>query len=97
MSDTTPETSTNTFSHVSVLLKESVDALAIKPDGIYVDCTLAAAATAEVLSAWVLTAVSTRLTATLRRLKRPNRLKIPVSVLSMARFLARLPIWKSVA
>ncbi len=39
MSDTTPETSANTFSHVSVLLKESVDALAIKPDGIYVDCT----------------------------------------------------------
>ncbi len=27
------------FSHVSVLLKETVDALNIKPDGIYVDCT----------------------------------------------------------
>ena len=27
------------FSHVSVLLNESIDGLAIKPDGIYVDCT----------------------------------------------------------
>lgn len=28
-----------TEAHVSVLLKESIDALAIKPDGIYIDCT----------------------------------------------------------
>lgn len=28
-----------TEKHVSVLLKESIDALAIKPDGIYIDCT----------------------------------------------------------
>lgn len=28
-----------TQAHVSVLLKESIDALAIKPDGIYIDCT----------------------------------------------------------
>ena len=28
-----------TTTHVSVLLKESIDALAIKPDGIYIDCT----------------------------------------------------------
>ena len=27
------------FSHISVLLNETVDALDIKPDGIYVDCT----------------------------------------------------------
>ena len=27
------------FSHVSVLLPESIDALEIKPDGVYVDCT----------------------------------------------------------
>ncbi|MBE6709212.1 MAG: 16S rRNA (cytosine(1402)-N(4))-methyltransferase, partial [Ruminococcaceae bacterium] len=27
------------FSHVSVLLGESIEALNIKPDGIYVDCT----------------------------------------------------------
>ncbi len=27
------------FSHISVLLKQTVDALNIKPDGIYVDCT----------------------------------------------------------
>lgn len=27
------------FSHVSVLLRESIEALSIKPDGIYVDCT----------------------------------------------------------
>ena len=28
------------FSHISVLLKESIEGLHIKPDGIYVDCTL---------------------------------------------------------
>ena len=27
------------FNHYSVMLKEAVDGLAIKPDGIYVDCT----------------------------------------------------------
>lgn len=27
------------FNHISVLLRESVDALQVKPDGIYVDCT----------------------------------------------------------
>ena len=29
-----------TFSHISVLLHECIEALDIKPDGIYVDCTL---------------------------------------------------------
>ena len=28
------------FSHYSVMLRECIEALAIKPDGIYVDCTL---------------------------------------------------------
>ena len=28
------------FQHISVLLQETVDALAVKPDGIYVDATL---------------------------------------------------------
>ena len=28
------------YKHYSVLLKESIDLLNIKPDGIYVDCTL---------------------------------------------------------
>ncbi len=28
------------FKHVTVLLKETVDGLDIKPDGTYVDCTL---------------------------------------------------------
>ena len=28
------------FSHYSVLLYEAVDGLAIKPDGVYMDCTL---------------------------------------------------------
>ena len=28
------------FKHVTVLLKETVDGLNIKPDGTYVDCTL---------------------------------------------------------
>lgn len=31
------------FEHYSVLLQESIDGLAIKPDGIYVDCTLGGA------------------------------------------------------
>lgn len=30
---------TTEFSHISVLLSEAVDGLAIKPDGVYVDCT----------------------------------------------------------
>ena len=29
-----------TFSHTTVLLRESIEGLAIKPEGIYVDCTL---------------------------------------------------------
>lgn len=28
------------FSHVSVLLPESIESLAVHPDGLYVDCTL---------------------------------------------------------
>ena len=31
------------FEHYSVLLDESIEGLAIKPDGIYVDCTLGGA------------------------------------------------------
>ncbi len=31
------------FEHYSVLLEESIDGLAIKSDGIYVDCTLGGA------------------------------------------------------
>lgn len=31
------------FSHISVLLHETVDALNVKPDGVYVDCTLGGA------------------------------------------------------
>lgn len=31
------------FQHITVLLKEAVDGLAVKPDGIYVDCTLGGA------------------------------------------------------
>lgn len=31
---------TESFHHVTVLLKETVDALAIRPNGVYVDCTL---------------------------------------------------------
>ena len=39
------------FSHISVLLHETVDALNVKPDGIYVDCTLGGAGhTALILS-----------------------------------------------
>ena len=39
------------FNHVSVLLKESVDALNIKPDGVYVDCTAGGGGhSAEILS-----------------------------------------------
>lgn len=39
------------FNHISVLLKESVDALDVKPDGIYVDCTAGGGGhSAEILS-----------------------------------------------
>ena len=39
------------FNHISVLLKESVDALNIKPDGVYVDCTAGGGGhSAEILS-----------------------------------------------
>ena len=39
------------FNHISVLLKESVDALGVKPDGIYVDCTAGGGGhSAEILS-----------------------------------------------
>jgi 16S rRNA (cytosine1402-N4)-methyltransferase len=39
------------FDHITVLLEESVDALNVKPDGIYVDCTLGGAGhTALILS-----------------------------------------------
>ena len=31
------------FSHISVLLHETVESLNVKPDGIYVDCTLGGA------------------------------------------------------
>lgn len=37
------------FHHVSVLLKETVDGLEIKPDGIYVDCTLGGGGHSEYL------------------------------------------------
>lgn len=38
-----------TFHHVTVLLKETVDALDVKPNGIYVDCTLGGAGHSEYL------------------------------------------------
>lgn len=37
------------FEHYSVLLKESIDGLNIKPDGIYVDCTLGGAGHSSVI------------------------------------------------
>ncbi|MFV0559650.1 MAG: 16S rRNA (cytosine(1402)-N(4))-methyltransferase RsmH [Enterococcus sp.] len=40
---------TETFQHYTVLLKETVDGLAIKPDGVYVDCTLGGAGHSEYL------------------------------------------------
>jgi 16S rRNA (cytosine1402-N4)-methyltransferase len=39
----------NMFQHTTVLLKETVDGLNIKPDGIYVDCTLGGAGHSEYL------------------------------------------------
>ncbi|MFD1955201.1 16S rRNA (cytosine(1402)-N(4))-methyltransferase RsmH [Paenibacillus thailandensis] len=35
------------FQHITVLLEEAVDGLAVKPDGIYVDCTLGGAGHSE--------------------------------------------------
>lgn len=40
---------TETFQHYTVMLKETVDGLNIKPDGIYVDCTLGGAGHSEYL------------------------------------------------
>ncbi|MDB7087364.1 16S rRNA (cytosine(1402)-N(4))-methyltransferase RsmH [Enterococcus mundtii] len=40
---------TETFQHYTVMLKETVDGLAIKPNGIYVDCTLGGAGHSEYL------------------------------------------------
>ena len=37
------------FQHTTVLLKEAVDGLAIKPDGLYVDCTLGGAGHSELI------------------------------------------------
>ena len=37
------------FQHTTVLLKETVNGLNIKPDGIYVDCTLGGAGHSEYL------------------------------------------------
>ena len=34
------DNNTPAFSHYSVLLNETIDSLSIKPDGVYVDCTL---------------------------------------------------------
>ena len=34
---------TEEFRHYTVLLKETVDGLQVKPDGVYVDCTLGGA------------------------------------------------------
>ncbi|MGO2082156.1 16S rRNA (cytosine(1402)-N(4))-methyltransferase RsmH [Vagococcus sp.] len=39
----------DTFKHVTVLLKETVDGLNIKPDGLYVDCTLGGAGHSQYL------------------------------------------------
>ena len=38
------------FHHVTVLLKEAVDGLDVKPDGIYVDCTLGGAGHSELIA-----------------------------------------------
>ena len=38
------------FNHTTVLLKEAVDGLNIKPDGIYVDCTLGGAGHSELIA-----------------------------------------------
>jgi 16S rRNA (cytosine1402-N4)-methyltransferase len=38
-----------TFEHVTVLLKETVDGLNIKPNGVYVDCTLGGAGHSQYL------------------------------------------------
>lgn len=40
----------DTFSHYSVLLNESIDGLNIKPDGIYVDCTLGGGGHSEAIA-----------------------------------------------
>jgi 16S rRNA (cytosine1402-N4)-methyltransferase len=39
MNDLSPLSTQSPTAHITVLLREAVDALAIKPDGVYVDCT----------------------------------------------------------
>ena len=39
----------DSFQHYTVMLKETVDGLNIKPDGIYVDCTLGGAGHSQYL------------------------------------------------
>ncbi|WP_028611232.1 16S rRNA (cytosine(1402)-N(4))-methyltransferase RsmH [Paenibacillus harenae] len=38
------------FQHITVLLEEAVDGLAVKPDGVYVDCTLGGAGHSELIA-----------------------------------------------
>lgn len=45
---------TETFQHYTVMLKETVDGLNIKPDGVYVDCTLGGAGHSEYLGASII-------------------------------------------
>lgn len=40
---------TEKFQHYTVMLKETVDGLAVKPNGVYVDCTLGGAGHSEYL------------------------------------------------
>lgn len=44
------DNNTPAFSHYSVLLGESVDGLSVKPDGIYVDCTLGGGGHSEAIA-----------------------------------------------
>lgn len=87
---------TETFQHISVLLNESIDGLAIKPDGIYIDGTFGRGGHSRTIYPNLAQmADCTVLTVTLKRLRKQAKLTTLVLPSFMARFLAWLNTQKS--
>lgn len=61
------------FAHKTVLLKETVDGLHIKPDGIYIDCTLGGGVTALICLSSLPAGIYTLLTRMKRRFSMPKK------------------------
>lgn len=72
---------TDTFQHISVLLHESIDGLAIKPDGIYIDGTFGRGGHSRtILSKLGETTVACTVLTEIRKLSR-KRVKLMIHVL----------------